>query len=67
MFVNVTTGKADVTLAEPGAVTLFLKKNPGALKKLEIPQPLRVFPNGYALKRGEDEFKFMIDSALWNL
>ncbi len=63
-FLDITSGKADVTFAEPSAVHLFLKTNPGTLREIAPNQPLRIFGNSLVLKRGEDEFKQMIDVAL---
>ncbi len=63
-FLNITSGKADVTFAEPSGVHLFLKTNPGTLREIAPNQPLRIFGNSLVLKRGEDEFKQMIDTAL---
>ncbi len=63
-LLNITSGKADVTFAEPSTVHLFLKNNPGALREIAPNQPLRVFGNSIAIKRGEDEFKHLIDAAI---
>ncbi len=64
VLLNITTGKADVTFAEPGAVNLFLEKNPGTLKELLPDTPVRYFGTSYAIKHGEPEFKSMLESAI---
>jgi len=64
VLLNITSGKADVTFAEPGAVNLFLEKNPGTLKELMPDRPLRCFGTCFAFKLGEVKFKTMLDSAL---
>ncbi|MGD2085599.1 MAG: ABC transporter substrate-binding protein [Candidatus Aminicenantes bacterium] len=64
VLLNITTGKADITFAEPGAVNLFLEKNPGTLKELLPDRPIRFFGTCFAFKLGEIEFKTMLDSAL---
>ncbi|MBI1979827.1 MAG: transporter substrate-binding domain-containing protein [Elusimicrobia bacterium] len=66
-LLNITSGKADVTFAEPGIVTEFLATNPGTLKELAPDQPLRVFGNSLVLKKGEIEFKEFLDIALQEL
>ncbi len=63
-FLNITSGKADVTFAEPSSVHFFLKNNPGTLREIAPNQPLRIFGNSLVLKRGEDEFKQVIDAAI---
>lgn len=63
-FLNITSGKADVTFAEPSAVNLFLKTNPGAIRKIAPNQPLRIFGNSFVIKRGEDELREMLNSAV---
>ncbi len=64
VLLNITTRKADVTFAEPGAVNLFLEKNPGTLKELLPDTPVRYFGTSFAIKHGESEFKSMLESAL---
>lgn len=66
-LLNITSGKADVTFAEPGIVKEFLSTNPGTLKELAPDKPLRIFGNSLVLKRGEIEFKEFLDIALREL
>lgn len=61
---NILANKADVTFAEPGAVNLFLEKNPGTLKDLFPGHLVRVFGLCYAFKLDEEAFKSMLDSGI---
>lgn len=64
VLLSVSTGKADVSFAEPGLVALFLKHNPGTLVNIAPANPVRVFPNCWMFNRGEMEFKNMLNTAL---
>ncbi len=66
-LLNIRTKKADVTFAEPGIISLFLKNNPNSLKELAPNQPLRIFGNTYAFNIGEITFKNMINTVLEEL
>ena len=63
-FLNVTSKKADVVIAEPGFASRFLKTNPGTIKNLDSLSPLRIYPMCWILKKGEFEFKAMLDTVL---
>jgi ABC-type amino acid transport substrate-binding protein len=62
-LLDVTSKKADVTFAQPDVISLFLKTNPGTLRKIS-PQPLRLYGNSYAVKAGEDELYQMLNVAV---
>ena len=64
LLMTVASGKADVTFAEPVQVGRFLKHNPGTLQELDKNQPVRVFSNCWIFKRGQLEFKSMVDTVL---
>jgi cystine transport system substrate-binding protein len=64
VLLNITSGKADVTFAEPSAVNLFLEKNPGTLKDLYPTKVIRIFPLTFAYKQGEADFAGMLDAAI---
>lgn len=66
-LLNITSGKADVTFAEPGIVSEFLATNPGTLKELAPDRPLRIFGNSLVIKRGDFEFQEFLDVALAEL
>jgi ABC-type amino acid transport substrate-binding protein len=64
MLLSVSTGKADVTFVEPAVAAAFLKNNPGTIQRIPTERPLRIFPNCWAFKRGQTEFKAMLDTVL---
>jgi polar amino acid transport system substrate-binding protein len=63
LLLGVSSGKADLTFAEPPELVHFLKHNPGTLQVLPT-KPVRVFPNCWIIKHGQLEFKNMIDTVL---
>ncbi|MBY0357040.1 MAG: transporter substrate-binding domain-containing protein [Candidatus Obscuribacterales bacterium] len=67
MLLTVSSGKADITFVEPAVAAAFLKTNPGAIEPLKSSTPVRVFPNSWMFRRGQLEFKDMIDTALEQL
>ncbi len=67
MMLTVTTGKADVNLTEPSIIAEFMKNNPGTLDQVKTDGPLRVYPDCWLFKRGQMEFKNMMDTALEQL
>jgi polar amino acid transport system substrate-binding protein len=62
LLLNVSSGKADATFTEPAGAAAFIKNNPKAVQT--IGKPVRVFPNCWVFRRGQMEFKNMIDTAL---
>lgn len=62
LLLTVSTGKADMTFTEPADAAAFMKANPGSIER--IGAPVRVFPNCWIFKRGEMEFRNMINTAL---
>jgi polar amino acid transport system substrate-binding protein len=67
LLLNVSQNKADVTFVEPFFGAGFMKTNPGALKNVALQKPLRVFGNTMMFKRGETEFKQMMNAAFEEL
>lgn len=67
ILLNVSTGKADVSFEEPAVAMEFLAHNPGTIETISKTKPIRVFPNCWMFKRGQVEFKDMIDTALSQL
>lgn len=65
LLLTVSTGKADATFTEPADAALFIKSNPGSVRR--VGAPVRVFPNCWLFRRGQMEFKDMIDTALSQL
>jgi ABC-type amino acid transport substrate-binding protein len=64
LLLNVVTGKADVALVEAGFAHGYLKHNPGVVENIDPDRPVRVFPCCWMFKRGELEFKAMLDTVL---
>jgi ABC-type amino acid transport substrate-binding protein len=67
VLLNVSSGKADASFEEPAVAKEFLKHNPGAIEVLPMDHPIRVFPNCWMFRRGQLEFKDMLDTALSQL
>lgn len=68
LMMQVASGKADATFAEPLPVYEFNEKNPDQkLKQIKGDSPLKLVPNIFLLKRGEAEFKAMLNNALIEL
>lgn len=63
MFVNVETGKADVTFSDPVSMAPYMIHNPGKLRQIPVSAPLRVFGNTIAIAQGQDKFRRMLDTA----
>ena len=64
---NRVMNKVDVTFVEPFFGAGFMKSNPGPLKNIALQRPIRVFGNTMMFKRGETEFKQMMNSAFEEL
>ena len=67
LFLDVTGNKADVFFAEPAVGINFLKNNPGKLRNIAADHPIKIVPTGFMVKRGEFQFKAMMDTALEDL
>jgi ABC-type amino acid transport substrate-binding protein len=64
MILNVVNNKADVTILGVGPAAKFQAANPGAIRNITPDRPVRVFPTAVMVKRGEYEFKRMLDLSL---
>lgn len=67
MLLTVETGKADVTFMEPASAAPYVDNNPGKVEIVKTDRPIRVFSNCWMSKRGQMEFKNMLDTALAQL
>lgn len=67
LMMTVSTGKADITFSEPLNAMDFLKHNSGSIKQVATKTPVRIFPNCWVMKRGQTEFKSMLDTVLIQL
>lgn len=63
---NVKSKKADATFADLGFFNDYDKKNPGQLKALKQ-NPAWVFGERMAIKNGETQFKYVLDTAIQEL
>jgi polar amino acid transport system substrate-binding protein len=67
LLLEVATRKADVTFVEPIIANAFLKTNPGQVREVVGIQALRVFPNVFLIRKGEEEFRTMLNTAIEEL
>lgn len=63
-LLNITTGKADITFAEPSVIAEFSKANPGKLKQLAGGRPLRIFGNTLVVDAKDVHLKEFLDVAM---
>jgi ABC-type amino acid transport substrate-binding protein len=64
MLLAVTTRRADVAFADAYVGDDFIKNNPGVLKQVAGAPPVRVFPETFAVAKGEDKLRDMLNVAL---
>lgn len=63
-FQALESGKADVMFQDIGSFEDYDKTNPGKLKLLKDLGPVHIFPETFGIKKGELEFKLLIDNAI---
>ncbi len=66
MMLSVTGKKADAIVGEPVYAGMFMRSNPGTLKRVAA-KPLRVFPATAAVPLGDMKMKEFINTALLSL
>lgn len=64
LMLSVASKKADVTFADPVGAFFYQKSNPASIEVLDKQHPVRVFPTCWVFRRGQFEFKSMIDTVL---
>ena len=64
LLLNVSTGKADVTIAEQAVANRYIENNPNKIECINPEKPVRVFADCWMFKRSEFEFKAMLDTVL---
>ena len=64
LFLEVANNKADVLFAEPYFAYGYLKNNPGKIRNIAGSRPIRVLGNDFMMKKGEWQFKQMMDVAI---
>jgi len=67
LFVDLATNKIDVFFAEPAQGLLYQRANPGKVKNVAPDRPIRVFGHVFLMRRGEPQFKILVDTALADL
>lgn len=67
LFLDVSSNKADVLFAEPYFAYEYLKSNPGTVKNIAAERPIRALGNCYMFRRGEFQYKQMLDVAIEDL
>ncbi len=65
MLLDVADGKADMAFLEPTIANQYMKNNPGRIKL--VGKPLVTYGNHMLIKKGEFEFKSMIDNSISEL
>lgn len=63
MLMNVTNGKADITITALTTGLAYQEKNPGKLRRVPLPRPVRLFPNTLSMRLGEDSLRQMMNTA----
>jgi len=63
MFKNVASQKADVTFSTYELYNSFNKHNDNVLAEIHLEEPLKIFAEGIAIKKGAFEFKSMLDNV----
>ncbi len=66
-FLELKTGKSDVTFAEPFFGFEFLRTNPGTVKNIAAAKPIQVLGNCYMFKKNEFQMKQMLDATIEGL
>jgi ABC-type amino acid transport substrate-binding protein len=67
MFLSVITKKADVVLTNIDGAERFNAGSEKKIKEISGGKPVRLFANVFAMKRGENDLKNMIDSTVQSL
>lgn len=62
MVMEVVSGKADIVLWDAASAGEIMEAHPGKLKRVNLP-PAKITPINIGLKKGEIEFKTMLDEA----
>lgn len=63
LFINVMSGKADITFIDASFAAGFEVNNPGKMRRVTAKTPLRVFGNVLFVAQGQDTFRRMLDTA----
>lgn len=64
LFLEIESGRKDVTFAEPMFAYDYMSKNPNKIKNIGERSPIRNYPNSYMLNKNEDRFKELLNSSI---
>lgn len=64
LLLQVSKKKADVAIAEPCLAWQFLRTNPDTIVNITPDRPLAIYGNAMMFRRGQSEFKSMLDNSL---
>jgi len=64
MMLTVTQKRADAGFTDPFSGADFMKNNPGTLKYVQNVAPVRVFPESFAVAKGETKLRDMLNIAI---
>ncbi len=67
IFLNVVSGRADITISDQITAEMYMANNPGKIRPVEGIEPVSYFGNTIAVKAGEDKFRRLLDNATRDL
>lgn len=67
LFLEIQSGRKDVTFAEPMFAYDYMKANPGKLKDVAVNSPIRNYPNSFMFDQGHPELKSFLDGEIQKL
>lgn len=67
LFLEIQSGKKDVTFAEPMFAYDYMKANPNKLKNIAVDRPVRNYPNSFMFDQGHPELKSFLDAEIQKL
>ena len=67
LFLEIKSGRKDVTFAEPMFAHDYIKKNPNTIKNIALTNPIRNYPNSFLVKKGESDLKEFLNSEIKKL
>ncbi|MBK5208289.1 MAG: amino acid ABC transporter substrate-binding protein [Flavobacteriaceae bacterium] len=64
LYLEIESGRKDVTFAEPMFAYDYMSKNPGKIKNIGKDNPIRSYPNSFMFKQNESRFKEFLDESI---
>jgi ABC-type amino acid transport substrate-binding protein len=62
MLMDVSTGKADIVITDSQGADIFIKNNPGKIKRL-FEEPLAIYGSAFSMRKGEYKLFNMMQEA----